>query len=109
MWVEDDYHFALCNGDLQINVGTASTLVLPSPDVSRNFFVARNASATANIYLCFGNAASLPVAGVGGSAIRLTPNQMLLFDVVCPQDDVFAIADAASAVVSLAFSTLIPG
>ena len=60
----------------------------------------RNSSAAANIYVSFGTNASL------ASILRITPNTMILMDVVCPQNDVFAFADAVNGFLTLAHSII---
>lgn len=70
----------------------------------RNFLGFRNSAAAggANIYISFGREASTV------SWLVLSPGQIILFDTVVPQDDVYAIADAAGASLSYAFSTYAP-
>lgn len=102
--IYDAHHYARLNGSNPVNVPNGSSLlVLAESTGLRNVLMLRNASATANIYVDFGSSASLY------STIRLTPNTMILWDGVVPQDDVFAYADAASAVLSYSFSNVSSG
>lgn len=102
--IYDPHHYGLFNGSNPLNVPNGgSVLVLSEPTGLRNMLMFRNASVTANIYLDFGNPAGL------FSTIRLTPNTMLLYDAVVPQDDVYAYADAAGAVLSYSFSNVSQG
>jgi hypothetical protein len=96
--VSDAHHYAKLNGSIGYTIGLSSALTLAEPVNKRNFLALRNNSVTANIYVEFGSDASLT------SVFRLTPNTMILFDTVVPQDDIFAIADAASAFLSVTFS-----
>lgn len=99
--VNDAHRYANLRGEVVVSVPTTAggSLVLVAPDVRRNMLFIRNSSATANLYIAFGLQAST------NSILYLTPNQMVLFDTVVPQDDIWAIADAASAQITIAFST----
>jgi hypothetical protein len=99
--VRDPHRYARLSGSARLNVGIVSGLILASPSTLRNFLVIRNASATANIFVDFGISAD-PTR----TPIRLIPNAMLIFDDVVPQDDIFAIADAAGGVVGISFSNV---
>lgn len=99
--IRDPHRYARLSGSARLNVGVASSLILSSPPTFRNFLVIRNASATANVFIDFGIAAD-----VSRTPIRLIPNAMLIFDDVVPQDDVFAIADAAGGIVGISFSNV---
>jgi hypothetical protein len=99
--VQDGWRRAIVNGTILASVDTASTLVLAQSDVSRNFLIIRNTSAGANIYINFGNDAT-----AGLSTLLLAPNGFVGFDVVVPQDDVFAIADAAGGQLAISYSTV---
>ena len=96
----DPHHYAKFNGEIAVNINNGSTTsVAQQTSALRNLMQMRNASATANIYVSFGGAASLT------SLLKLLPGDQILYDVVCPQDDVNAFADAASAVLVFAQST----
>lgn len=75
-----------------------SALVLDQADGIRNLLMFRNASASANVYLGFGRAAST------SSILALAPGDIVLFDTVCPQCEIHAMADAAGASLAIAFS-----
>lgn len=84
-------------------IGVAdSVLFLTQPSAQRNMLGFRNASAAGNIYINFGAQAD------ANSWLRLAPNDMLLFDTVVPQDDLYAIADAAGCVLAVSYSTFDP-
>lgn len=82
-------------------VTLASQKFLDQPDSWRNILMIRNSSAAANIYVSFGRDAS-----VTGSIIRLSSNQILLFDTVVPQDDLYVIGDAAGSI-AYGYSTIV--
>lgn len=94
-WIIDPHHYASVRSQSGVPgiAGSASVGVafLLQPDTKRNFLSLRNASAVANIYIDFGKPAS------AFSPILLTPGQTVLFDTVVPQDDLYALADAAAA------------
>ena len=87
-----------------LGVGLVSVQFLQEPSSKRNFLGFRNASAAggANIYISFGRDASI------ASWLALVPGQQALFDVTVPQDDCYAIADAAGGLLTYAFSTYSP-
>jgi hypothetical protein len=99
--IRDPHRYARLSGSARLPVGTASGLVLGAPPTWRNFLVVRNLSAAANIFLDFGIAAD-----VTRTPIRLIPDAMLFFTDVVPQDDMFAVADAAGGVIGLSFSNV---
>ena len=81
---------AVLNGSRIFAVMTASQKVLDAPSTYRNFLLIRNSSTAATVvYIDFGGDASL------NSAIRLAQNEIILFDAVVPQDDLYVIGDAA--------------
>lgn len=98
----DRHHYAKFAGETLVSVSNAvpGTLVMPAPDTRRNALMIRNVSASANVYIAFGSYANTK------SIIYLEPNIMMLFDVVVPQDDVYALADAASAELVIAQSVI---
>ena len=100
--VYDPHRYAKFSGEqyVSVPVDAPGILALVAPDTRRNSLIVRNTSATANIFIAFGSGAS------SASIIRLTPNTMILFDTVVPQDDVWAIADAASATLTIAQSVI---
>jgi hypothetical protein len=100
--VQDPWRRGIVNGTIVAAVPQQSTLVLSQSDVSRNFLIIRNTSTLANVYINFGNDAN-----AGLSTLLLAPNGFVGFDVVVPQDDVFAIADAAGGQLSISYSTVL--
>lgn len=95
---ESDY--VKLNGSQRFAIPNGSSLsVLPTPNQLRNWLGLRNDSATANVYVEFGN-----VAGPF-SWIKLAAGQILLFDTRIPQDEVYAYADAADAFLVIVQST----
>lgn len=100
--VQDGWRRATVNGTIIVPVDTVSVLVLAQSDVARNFLIIRNTSAGANIYINFGNDAT-----AGLSTLLLAPNGFVGFDVVVPQDDIFAVADAAGGQLSISYSTVL--
>lgn len=88
-----------------VDVSTAvsnatSSKIIDQPNGKRNFLMFRNASATANIYIGFGKEASTL------STLVLAPGGIAAFDTVVQQDDVYAIADAVSAVLCYSYSNI---
>lgn len=104
--VSDSHHYArVIEGNLAPGtVGQANTLTpfLTENSVRRNMLGLRNASASggANIYIGFGSVATT------FSWLILAPGDVVLFDEVVPQNDLYATADAASALLSYAVSTI---
>jgi len=98
----DAHHYATINGSFVTAVTNAApgVLVLSQPDSLRNLMLIRNSSATANLYIEFGSQATV------ASALKLAPDQIALFDTVVPQDDVYALADAAGGQISIQFSNI---
>ena len=98
--VRDPHHYAQMIS-LNFAIATTSAKIIDQPPSKRNLLMLRNTSATANIYVEFAKDAT-----VANTVLRITPNTVILFDVVVPQDDIYAIADAASATLSVSFSTI---
>lgn len=98
--VFDPHHYAKFNGEIAVAVPNGSAVLVASqPSGLRNMCQMRNASTTANVYVSFGAVATL------NSLLKLLPGDQILYDVVCPQDEVSAYADAASAILVFAQST----
>ena len=86
--------------DVAITVGTTSIKFLDQPIGKRNMLGFRNASTgTQNLYIGFGAQATT------ANWMKIAPGGIVLFDAVVPQDDLYVIADAASATFSYAYST----
>jgi hypothetical protein len=85
---------------LNTTIGTTSVKFLDQPIGKRNFLGFRNASSAAqNIYVDFGANASV------NSWLLITPGQIVIFDTVVSQDDLYCIADAAGAILAYVYST----
>lgn len=97
----DAARFAELNGEIYAPVDVTSALVLQGPASLRNMLGFRNSStsATAIVYIAFGGAATL------SSWLYLAQNQMILFDAVVPQDDVYAISNESAAQLTIVQST----
>ena len=99
--VREFYRYASLQ-DLQVTVGTTSFKFLDAPIGKRNMLGFRNASASQTVYIGFGRDATV------NSWLGLSPGTIILFDTVCPQDDLYAIASAAGATLAYIYSTF-PG
>lgn len=102
--IRDGHHYArqiisLYNAAPDGSVGAASLRVILENLLKRNYLQIRNASVTANIFVAFDKEASL------FSTLRLIPNQIVFFDNVVPQGDVWILADGASGFVALDYAT----
>lgn len=88
---------------VSLNVGTTSIKFLDAPIGKRNFLGFRNASSgTQILYIDFNATAT------SGAWLAINPGTLVLFDTVVPQDDLYVVASAASAVLAYAYSTF-PG
>ena len=86
--------------DVSFTVGTTSIKFLDQPIGKRNMLGFRNASTGAqNLYIGFGAQATT------NNWLKITPGQLILFDAVVPQDDLYLISDTAGATFSYAYST----
>lgn len=110
LWIIDPHHYAsVRSGSFAPGVaGAANTLVafLLQPPGKRNWLTLRNGSAVGgpNIYVDFGKAAAVNTA-----PLILVPGQTVLLDSVVPQDDCYALADAAAAVFVYSYSNIANG
>lgn len=91
IYTRNSHQYATTGGSAAVALTTASTLVLAETPTRRNFLMLRNAGANP-IVVAFGIDTNIDtVLGVAPSApIYLVPNQMVLFDIVVPQDDIYA-------------------
>lgn len=87
----------LTPGNLDLPVGLRSYQFIALAENERNFLMMRNNGAS-NIFIEFGRDASIY------SVIRLSPNQIITFDLRVPQDDVYALSDVAGGALSYSFS-----
>lgn len=84
-----------------IGVGVSSLKFLDQTNAPRNLLGFRNASAGAqNIFIDFASEATAQ------SWLMLVPGQIILFDTVVPQDDLYAISSAAGGVLAYVYSTI---
>lgn len=80
---------AVMTGTRVFPVTTASVKILDAPTTYRNFLLIRNSSAGAvSVLIDFGTDATL------NSAVLLLQNEIILFDAVVPQDDIYVIGSA---------------
>ena len=99
--VLDQHRYAWLGGSVAVAVPNAASIkFLDAQNALRNLLMFRNASATANIYIEFGTDANL------NSTLVIQPGQLMLMDTVVPQDDLYAYADAANAILRFSYSTL---
>jgi len=86
--------------DVSFTVSTTSYKFLDAPIGKRNMLGFRNASSgTQNLFIGFGAQATT------SNWMKIVPGQLVLFDAVVPQDDLYVISDAAGAVFAFAYST----
>jgi len=97
--IRDDHHYANLT-DVAASVDVVSAKILDEPPGLRNFLMLRNTSATQTIYIGFGRDAT------SSSTLAIAAGQTVLFDVVVPQDDVFALSSAAGGSLSFAYSNI---
>ena len=87
-----------------IATGVQSVRFLDETSAERNLLGFRNASTgTQNLYIDFSTEATAQ------SWLKLIPGQIILFDTVVPQDDLYAISDAAGGVLAYVYSTILLG
>lgn len=100
--IRENYRYASLI-TVSLTVGTTSIKFLDQPIGKRNMLGFRNASTgVQNIYIEFNGVATT------GAWLKLTPGQIVLFDTVVPQDDLYVVADGAGASFAYAYSTF-PG
>jgi hypothetical protein len=96
----DPHHYARLNGEQIFTLAvTTSELIAPRTGTLRNMLFLRNASGAADVYVSFGNAASL------NSILKLAAGDQILLDAVVPQDDIFAYSTVGGAQIVVASST----
>lgn len=98
--VRDPYHLASLTSLTTAPGNGLSAKFLDQPTNKRNMLLLRNASTSANIYIEFGKDASV------NSTLKLAAGAILLFDVVVPQDDLYALADASGGLLAYSYSTI---
>ena len=98
----DPHHYAeIASIYVPAALASGSVLALGQSDSLRNFLLLRNVASTANVYIDFGNSAS------SISPLKLTPGQIVLFDVVVPQNDIYVYGDASDGAAAVAYSTIL--
>lgn len=97
--VREAHRYAQINGSSIFNLTQDSQLITPAPQNFRNLLMIRNIGAGV-INIEFGRDAT-PQA-----TVQLQPNQIILFDTVVPQDDVYGICPGGLSAVSISFSNL---
>jgi hypothetical protein len=86
--------------DVSFTVGTTSIKFLDAPIGKRNMLGFRNASTGGqNLFIGFGAQATT------SNWLKITPGQVILFDAVVPQDDLYVIADSSGGIFAYAYST----
>jgi hypothetical protein len=100
--VLDPHHYAsVIDGNFPVPAtGTPSTKVVDAAPVYRNFLAIRNTDAASNVLVGFGRQAN------ANSTLSLAPGQIVLFDTVVPQGDIYVLSSAAAATVSIAYSNI---
>ena len=97
--IHEDYRYANFVS-LALSVGTTAIKFLDAPIGKRNFLGFRNSStAGQNIYIDFG------AQETSSSWLALSAGQLVVFDTVVSQDDLYVIADAAGGSLSYVYST----
>jgi len=107
--IYDLARYCVLNGSRSYPINTVSTKIIDAPATWRNFLYFRNASGAAsaiNIYVDFGVNARIDAIGIGGSILRLAPNEQMLCDAGIPQDDIYAISDAAGGILVVAYGVI---
>jgi hypothetical protein len=99
--IRENYRYASLI-TVSLTVGTTSIKFLDQPIGKRNFLGFRNASGSQNLYVEFNGIATT------GSWMKLVPGQIVVFDTVVPQDDLYVVSDTAGGTFAYAYSTF-PG
>lgn len=97
--VREAHRYAQINGSIILETTATSALMLASPQNFRNMLIMRNAGSN-TIYIEFGRDATTD------APVILQTNQMILFDTVVPQDDIFALSTVGLSKLSIGFSNL---
>lgn len=100
VYITEPHHFASVTEVAIVASNTYYVKFLDAPISKRNLLMLRNGSTTTDlIYIGF-NAVPSSFA-----TLTLQPGQLVIFDTVVPQDDLYVVASAASVVFSYAWST----
>lgn len=99
--VYDPHHYA-DPADLAFTLTVASQLLILSPNGLRNYLGIRNSSpGTEIVYVSFDQASS-----AAGSFLALTAGQMIFYDAVVPQGDIWVNGSAATATVIISHAVI---
>lgn len=98
--VFDAHHYARLNGEqvFSLDASTSTNIALRT-NALRNMLFMRNSSGAADVYVSFGNAASV------NSILKLSAGDQILLDAVVPQDEIFAFSTVGGATIVIATST----
>jgi len=103
VYITEPHHFASVTEVAIIASNTYYVKFLDQPVSKRNLLMLRNGSTTNDlIYIGF-NSVPSPFA-----TLTIQGGQLIIFDTVVPQDDLYVVASAASVVFSYAWSTYSP-
>ena len=98
--VFDAHHYARLNSEQVFSLdASTSTIIALRTNALRNMLFMRNSSGAADVYVSFGNAASL------NSILKLSAGDQILLDAVVPQDEIFAFSTVGGATIVIATST----
>lgn len=98
--VRNDHNYANIV-DLSSPVGTTAIRVLDQPTGLRNLLMLRNSSpGSETIFIGFGREPTTL------STLAILAGQMMMFDFVVPQEDIFALCSAATGQLSIVYSTI---
>lgn len=97
----DMARFATLNGTKYATLSTASQMVLAAPvaGAARNLLMLRNPNTVAAVYVDFGQDSTT------NSVVALNPGEILLFDAVVPQDEIYASASVPNSFFSIAWAS----
>lgn len=78
----------------------SSTLILSQSDALRVYLMIRNDAVTSNLYVDFG------VYATAKTTLKLTPGQIVFWDTVVPQGDVYTFGDSADAAAAYTYGIM---
>ena len=94
------YPFTASSYSAVTSVAGASTLILGQSDALRVYLMIRNDATTSNVYIDFG------VYATAKTSLKLTPGQIVFWDTVIPQGDVYTFGDAADAAAAYTYGIM---
>ena len=98
LYTREAHRYATLGGNGVVALTTTSVQVLAEPPNRRNFLLMRNSGANP-IFVSFGTDANADTA-----VLYLVPNQIVLFDTVVPQDEVYAATTTGTSSIAIAAS-----